>query len=83
MARMKGPPNKVGETFRRFELAPDPKRRKLEKSKRIKLLDLPSNNLIRCLSIVLSLQSGQLLQRCQGNVDVGPGSDVPDIIPNV
>ena len=54
----------------RLELAPDPNRRK--RLKPVKLLDLPPNNLIRCLSIVLnSEQSGQLFRRCRGNVGGG------------
>ena len=38
----------------RFELMPDPKRRKYEKSKPTKLLDLAFNDLVDRLSVVLT-----------------------------
>ena len=75
MARMKGPPIRLVKPLDDSNLCRDPKRQKLKKSKQIKPLDLPSNNFIRYLRIVQnSQQSGQLFQRCQGNV--GGGRDL-------
>ena len=54
---MKALPNEV-RPLERFELAPDPTRRKYENVlKPTRLLDLPSNNLIGCLSVLLNSQA--------------------------
>ena len=52
MARVKGPPNKSGETKGRFELSPANDGERTKESKSIKLLHLPCSNLVHCLSIV-------------------------------
>ena len=80
MARMKGPPNTVGETFRQIRTRAGKEPSKVRKSRSESVLDLLSNTWVPLFGSRTELRAISAVVPWEGNVDGGLGSDVADII---